>query len=49
MTTHSSLLAWEISWTVELGKLQSMGHKESNTTEHTHIQDLSSWVTVRTS
>ena len=27
MTTHSSILAWEILWTEELGGLQSMGHK----------------------
>ena len=25
MATHSSLLAWEIPWTQELGGLQSMG------------------------
>ena len=25
MATHSSILAWEISWTEELGRLQSMG------------------------
>ena len=25
MATHSSILAWKISWTVELGGLQSMG------------------------
>ena len=25
MTTHSSILAWEISWTEEPGGLQSMG------------------------
>ena len=25
MTTHSSILAWRISWTEELGGLQSMG------------------------
>ena len=25
MTTHSSILAWEIPWTEEPGKLQSMG------------------------
>jgi len=24
MTTHSSILAWRIPWTEELGKLQSM-------------------------
>ena len=27
MATHSSILAWEIPWTEELGGLQSMGHK----------------------
>ena len=25
MTTHSSILAWEILWTEESGRLQSMG------------------------
>ena len=25
MATHSSILAWEISWTEELGRLQSIG------------------------
>ena len=25
MATHSSILAWKISWTEEHGKLQSMG------------------------
>ena len=25
MATHSNILAWRISWTEELGKLQSMG------------------------
>ena len=25
MAIHSSILAWEISWTEELGGLQSMG------------------------
>ena len=25
MTTHSSILAWEILWTEEPGRLQSMG------------------------
>ena len=33
MTAHSSILAWRIPWTEELGGLQSMGHKESDTTE----------------
>jgi len=32
MATHSSILAWRIPWT-EPGRLQSMGHKESNMTE----------------
>ena len=39
MTTHSSILAWRISWTEEPG-----GHRESDTTEatehtHTHMVD----------
>ena len=32
METHSSILAWKISWTEEPGGLQSMGSKESDTT-----------------
>ena len=32
---HSSILAWRIPWTEELGRLQSIGHKESDTTEAT--------------
>ena len=37
--THSSILAWKIPWTEEPGRLQSMGHKESDmtATEHTRI------------
>ena len=27
MATHSSILAWEIPWTEETGRLQSMGSK----------------------
>ena len=35
IATHSSILAWEIPWTEEPGKLESMGSpKESDTTEH---------------
>ena len=34
MAAHSSILAWEISWTEEPGRLQSMGCKESDMTEH---------------
>ena len=33
MATHSSILAWRIPWMEEPGQLQSMGHKESDTTE----------------
>ena len=33
MATHSSILAWRISWTEEPGGLQSMGLQESDTTE----------------
>ena len=33
MATHSSILTWRIGWTEEAGGLQSMGHKESDTTE----------------
>ena len=35
MATLSSLLAWRVPWTEEPGGLQSMGHKESDTTETT--------------
>ena len=31
MTTHSSILAWEILWTEEPGRLQSMGSEKSQT------------------
>ena len=44
MATHSSILAQRIPWTEKPGRLQSMGCKESDTTEqlthiHTHTQD----------
>ena len=32
MGTHSSILAWKISWTAEPGGLQSMGSQRVNTT-----------------
>ena len=35
MSTHSSILAWRISWTEEINGLQAMGSKESDTTEAT--------------
>ena len=28
MATHFSIVAWRIPWTEELGRPQSMGHKE---------------------
>ena len=33
MATHSSILAWRIPWMEEPDELQSMGRKESDTTE----------------
>ena len=33
MATHFSIVAWSIPWRGELGGLQSMGCKESDTTE----------------
>ena len=32
MATHSSILAWEISWTEEAGGLQSIGSQELDLT-----------------
>ena len=46
MATHSSILAWKISWTEELGRLQSMrsqrvGHDwATNTHTHTNVMAL---------
>ena len=37
MATHSSILAWRIPWTEELGGLQSTGRKELDTTERLHF------------
>ena len=37
MATHSSTFAWEIPWTEEPGRLQSMGSLESDTTERLHF------------
>ena len=33
MATHSSACAWKIPWTEEPGRLQSMGHKDLDTSE----------------
>ena len=43
MATHSSILAWRIPWTEQPGGLQSMGHKESDTTEGL-TQDILTWL-----
>ena len=40
METHSSILAWRISWTEKLGRLQSPALQSLDTTEateHTHM------------
>ena len=36
MASHSSILAWKISWTERLEGYSPWGHKESDTTEHVH-------------
>ena len=50
MATHSSILAWEILWTKEPGRLQSMGFQESDTTYrlsyHHHCTHWSSHLTL---
>ena len=33
-----SILAWKIPWSEEPGRLQTMGSKVSDTTEHTHTE-----------
>ena len=38
MATHSSILAWEISWTEEPGKLQVIGSQMTQTRLSTHAQ-----------
>ena len=40
MATHSSILALRIPRMEELGGLQYMGHKESDTTEQLHFTSL---------
>ena len=40
MATQSSILAEEIPWTEEPCRLQSVGHKELDTTEHTHTREV---------
>ena len=41
MATHSSILAWRIPWTEELGGLQPTGRKELDMTERLHFHFLS--------
>ena len=43
MATHCSVLAWEISWTEEPGRLQSMG-SQSEMTEHAHNSFSKSYI-----
>ena len=38
IATHSRILAWIIPWTEGPGRLQSMGYKESDTTERLSTQ-----------
>ena len=44
MATHSSILAWRIPWTEELGGLQSTGRKESDTTERLQFHLVVQWL-----
>ena len=41
MAIHSSILARRIPWTEETGRLQSMGHKEPDTTEQLTLSGAS--------
>ena len=42
MATHSSILVWEIPWTEEPGRLQSMGSQSDRTEQLTFSLSLSS-------
>ena len=44
MATDSSVLPCKILWMEEPGRLQSMGCKESDTTEHTHMHSLQTFL-----
>ena len=39
-TTHSSILAWKILWTEELGRLHSMGSQRAGHDKTTNIQHI---------
>ena len=43
MATHSSILAWRISWTEEPGGYSPWGLKESDTTQGLTLFSLSLW------
>ena len=43
MATHPGILAWEIPWTEEADRLQSMGLQESDTTSD-YIYILLKWI-----
>ena len=47
MATHSSILAWKIPWTEKPCRLQSMGCKESDTTERLHSLSLNTLCDVK--
>ena len=48
MATHSSTLAWKIPWMEEPSRLQSRGHKESDTTERLSFPFLSfTWLSLQ--
>ena len=53
MATHSSTLAWKISWTEEPGRLQSMGPlswaRLSNFTSTFHFHALEKEIAARSS
>ena len=44
MATHSSTLAWKISWTEEPGRLQSVGSQRFDMTESFHF--ISAWLEI---
>ena len=42
---HSCIPAWKIPWTEKLSGYSPWGHKESDTTEHTHGEGYSEFNT----
>ena len=47
MAIHSSILAWRIPWTEELGRLQSTGRKEWDTTERLHLHSTVPFLEIK--